>query len=331
MEPNCVTFRNNKVRGMLFNNPVGRYTPVNPYALGYTQQELDMRRKAEILQYNKTSNGRLTKTQAWVNVVAGSTQRRRYSSYYIKSLVDGSNSQCPLDIAIPTLSTSSGVPGPPILLYYDAAIPLYNYSTGQNAYGTQPDQSTATWLTRFDTDFMKSNSEQNIFTLNIPRNSTLEPVETFTFTTSVALYVSGYTVQNGGLIEMSIPIQNLSLSIVFGGSTITLAQSPIISFSTGFVQDVSCTIPSPGQFAGKIYVGEVTFSNITVATLIGNTYDFYISYIPQIKLTDINSASVAIITNFKNNYLKMEQSNLVFSKSPSVDNINTFVLTRAPL
>ena len=64
MEPNCVIFRNNKVRGMLFNNPVGRYTPVNPYQLGYTQQELDMRRKAEILQYNKSSNGRLKKTQA---------------------------------------------------------------------------------------------------------------------------------------------------------------------------------------------------------------------------------------------------------------------------
>jgi hypothetical protein len=331
MEPNCVTFRNNKVRGMLFNNPVGRYTPVNPYQLGYTQQELDMRRKAEILQYNKTANGRLKKTQAWVNVVAGSTQRRRYSSYYIRGLVDGENNQCPQDIAIPTLSTSSGVPGPPILLYYDAAIPLYNYSTGQNSLGTQPSTTTSTWLTRFDTDVMKSNSEQNIFTLNIPRNSVLEPSETFSFTTSVALYVSGYTTQNGGLIEMSIPIQNLSLSIVFGSSMITLAQTPTMTFSAGFLQDLSGTIPSVGQFAGKIYMGEVTFSNIILSTLIGNTYDFYISYIPQIKLTNINSASLMIITNFKNNYLKMEQSNLVFSKSPSIDNINTFVLTGVPL
>jgi hypothetical protein len=78
-------------------------------------------------------------------------------------------------------------------------------------------------------------------------------------------------------------------------------------------------------------MGEVTFSNIILSTLIGNTYDFYISYIPQIKLTNINSASLMIITNFKNNYLKMEQSNLVFSKSPSIDNINTFVLTGVPL
>ena len=330
MEPNCVIFRNNKVRGMQFNNPVGRYTPVNPYQLGYTQQELDMRRKAEILQYNKTSNMRLKKTQAWVNVVAGSTQRRRYSSYYIKGIVDGSNNQCPQDIAIPTLSTSSGVPGPPILLYYDATIPLYNYSTGQNSFGTQPNTTTTTWLTRFDTDIMKSNSEQNIFTLNIPRNSVLEPTETFSFTTSVALYFSGYTTQTGGLFEMSIPLQNLSLSIVFGGETITLAQTPIMTFSAGFVEDLSGAVSSIGQFAGKIYMGEVTFSNIRIATLIGNTYDFYISYIPQIKLTKINSASLIIITNFKNNYLKMEQSNLVFSKSPSVDNINTFVLTNAP-
>lgn len=82
----CETLNQNRKNGLIFNNPKIRYTPVNPYELGFTQKQLDMRRKAEILQYNKTSNGKLTKKQSWVNLVKGSTQRKQYSSYYIRQL-----------------------------------------------------------------------------------------------------------------------------------------------------------------------------------------------------------------------------------------------------
>lgn len=207
---NCETTRQNRRNGLVFNTPGTRYTPVNPYLQGFTQQQLDMRRKAEILQYNKTSNGKPTKKQAWGTLVRGATQRKQYTSYYLKNLQDGlldPEQICPNDKFIPTSSKNAGVPGPEITLYYDPTVPLYNYNSMQIAYGTQnsDEQQQPKWLLNYDTN-VTDNNMQKIFTLNI-RPSIDEPVYVFSFTTSVGLYISGNTTQPDGVFSMGIPSQ----------------------------------------------------------------------------------------------------------------------------
>lgn len=330
----CETLNQNRKNGLIFNNPKIRYTPVNPYELGFTQKQLDMRRKAEILQYNKTSNGKLTKKQSWVNLVKGSTQRKQYSSYYIRQLQEGTlnpDETCPNDKYIPSSSKSAGVPGPAVTLFLDPNVPLYHYNTMQTSYGTQNNdqQTEAMWLVNYDTD-VTDNNMQNIFTMNI-RQSIDETVYIFSFTTSLGLYISGNTLQADGTFTMSIPRNNLSLIVTYGGQTVTLPYTPTVTYSANFLQGISGEIVSnPATFAGKVYMGNVTFSNIVLNSFPNTTYDFFIDYIPSYTTNNIDNAAVYIITNFRSDSDKIQEAQLTFTSAASNDPINTVSLSGSP-
>lgn len=327
----CTTTQNQQ-NASRFNIPGTRYTPINPYRLGYTQAQLDMRRKAEILQYNKTSNGKSTKKQSFVTAVRGATQRRNFSSYYLRSLIDNPSEQCPSDILIPTLTTASDVPGPPIYLNYDPTIPLYNYNSQQNAYGTQNQTDQYKWLTNYETDIIDDNKLQ-AFTLNI-QNAIDNPFYNYSFTTSVSLSVSGYNTYHdrldvSGIFTMSIPPQNINLGIFYGGQLVTLSQQPSLTFSSGFLTDVSGYIlvsNRENQYSGDIFMGNITFSNILLNTNPKNTYDFVIEYIPKLTINSyIDNLSVFIKIN--RTTTTTIESGLKFSKPGSSDPLITFNLT----
>jgi hypothetical protein len=119
--------------GLLFN--LNRYDVASPYDAGYTQYQLDMRRKAEVLKYRavggdgggfKTNN--FTKKQIWSKLAN--------QVYTIKHTANYSNIVCPSANIISTPSTASGVPGPNIPLFLDPSIPLYNFQNQNlaNAY-----------------------------------------------------------------------------------------------------------------------------------------------------------------------------------------------------
>ena len=95
----------------------------SPYESGFTQEQLNMRRKYEILQYpantQSTQTNNLTQKQLYSLSIRGYGQYKRYSAATIAQLPT-----CP-EPKVPT--TSSGVPGPSILLYKDPNVPLYNY------------------------------------------------------------------------------------------------------------------------------------------------------------------------------------------------------------
>jgi hypothetical protein len=95
----------------------------SPYNLGFTQEQLNMRRKYEILQYpantQSTQTNKLTQKQSYSLAVRGYGQYKRYSAESLAQLPT-----CPIP-SVPT--TSSNVPGPSILLYKDPNVPIYNY------------------------------------------------------------------------------------------------------------------------------------------------------------------------------------------------------------
>jgi hypothetical protein len=334
-DPTTCTTQQNRRNSLVFNIHKVRYNPINPYEFGYTQAQLDMRRKAEILQYNNTSTGKITKKQSWVNLVNGSTQRRQFSSYYIKGIQDGTLTPeqiCPNDISIPTLTTASDVPGKPMLLYYDVSIPLYNYKTQQIVYAKENSEEQDKWLIKYDTNVIDNNN-QNIFTLSI-RPPIDNPVYNYSVTSSIGLYIYGSNIANpgpdvSGVFNINAPLANFALSVIYGGQTVTLQNTPTVSFSSRFLQDISGAVSTrtvANAFNGKIYIGNITFSNIILSTYPGNTYDFFIRYIPSYTTSNIDNFNVVIETNVSADSVKKVENGLRFYTNPSGDPITTFGL-----
>lgn len=87
---------------------------------GFSQKDLDMRRKAEILLYNKNTTGKkLTKKQHYAQLAKGNGPNSRQSFKNV--------TQCPPSSGIVyTPASASGVPGNE-LLYMDKSVPLTRY------------------------------------------------------------------------------------------------------------------------------------------------------------------------------------------------------------
>ena len=130
-----------------FNVPPPRFTPISPYPK-FTRQQLDMRRKVEILKYNniqqnsKTNN--LTKKETYALLARGNSNQ--LSQFTVLSLQNQDLSGCQVDKTKPTWTTACGVPGKPMLLEYDPNVPLYNYvndATQNSNFATAPDPDTS--------------------------------------------------------------------------------------------------------------------------------------------------------------------------------------------
>lgn len=115
----------NKQTHALKNIPPPRLNIVSPYP-AYSNFQLNMRRKAEILKYTSsqqnTKTNTFTKNQLFANLAKNINA---ISQYQINESY--TNRVCNEDKTKPTLSSSCDVPGPPIILQYDPKVPLYNY------------------------------------------------------------------------------------------------------------------------------------------------------------------------------------------------------------
>ena len=133
----CETNLKAKRAKALLNVPLDRIIPVSPYPT-YTRFQLDMRRKVEILKYENnatnTKTNNLTKKQQWSMLVNGNTKNGSQASIIERELLIQKNENtipCQQDEFLPTLSSSSDVPGKVIVLQYDPLIPLYNYVSNE--------------------------------------------------------------------------------------------------------------------------------------------------------------------------------------------------------
>ena len=105
----------------VYNVPPPRLEIVSPYeggSAGFTEYQLSMRRKCEILQYEShkqsTQTNSLTKQQKLANIVRFGTKANR-KSYICNNL------------NFPTPTNECNVPGPVIFLQKDPTVPLYMY------------------------------------------------------------------------------------------------------------------------------------------------------------------------------------------------------------
>ena len=118
--------------------------------LTYTQQQLDMRRKVEVLQYAgaSTQGGKQES-----NVQQFSRINRMYNTRLAQLKT---NADCSSNKYIPRATTDSNVPGPPQLLVYDPNVELYNYKGLQQNMPLQ--KMPFETLPKFDAVLSGSNS-----------------------------------------------------------------------------------------------------------------------------------------------------------------------------
>lgn len=167
---------------MTYNNPLPRLNPTSPYPAN-TKEELDMRRKAEVLKHQgpqkSTQMNTLTKKQKFAQVIRGYNPEQKAMSsngFTLEQLnfCDSKSNQ--------TLSSSSDVPGKPIFLYMDKSIPLYKYANEYRTYSDLPRPISENLPWRFfandQATFIEEGTEINIGTLEILKDVTSD-VTTF--------------------------------------------------------------------------------------------------------------------------------------------------------
>ena len=319
----------NRKKGLLFNVPPVRFTPISPYELNpsLTQYQLDMRRKVEILKYTKNTVGSMTKKQVFAQAIKGATQRRNFSQTQIAELQNGLGSPvvCP-----PTISTAAGVPGPAFYLSLDPNVPLYNYTISRN-YATKTDEDDVTkWL--YSEDYDIAGNDIKLFTMNI-RKPIDQSFYIYTFETSVGIQING---ARGPLTAVApffstklIP-DDINIIVKYGGQPITLMSTPLVTLSPGFLTEISGNLISSAEFSGNIYMGNMTVSNLALATSPGYTYDICIKYIPSNTFTNIVSYTSTMITGVKTSFtnsVKKNESGLRFFTTVPASSIVPFSLS----
>jgi len=318
----------NRKKGLLFNVPPTRFTPISPYETNpnITQYDLDMRRKVEILKYKKNTVGALSKKQQFSQAIRGATQRRNYSQTQIADIQVGGNNQIPCP---PTISTSAGVPGPAFYLSLDMNVPLYNYVVTRT-YATENQEDTVTkWLYAQSNDIV--GNEIKIATLNI-RKPIDQVVYFYTFSVSVGVQISGSEKFPNGDTKFSTKLipDDVNIIVKYGNVAITQLSTPVVSFSRGFLTDISGDVSSTTTFNGNIYMGNMTVSNLALLTSPGYTYDIFVRYIPSNTFNNVTGYVSTIITSVQNafsNTVKKNESGFTFSTPVPATSIVPFSLT----
>ena len=284
-----------KQRFQILNSPPVRYDNLktNPYVsvnpttgANLTKYDLDMRRKAEILKYNSnrmsTQTNSLTKSQRFSQAVNGSYQRRTYSQMYIDQNSKNGTilNVCPI---VKTSSTASDVPGPPIMLYEDPAVPLYNLVNDAN------DPTYGIINQNINTDIMTWNNTKpvsvplttgNAIITSIYVLNTQLPTYNFTITTPVSVSITGQ-LQTGikspysEIAGLKITINKVIVTVNYSYSSVPL--NPLTSFSL-FSAPRSLTFDfnmnsTKSTYTANAYLGLLTISNLILPVQKGFIYD----------------------------------------------------------
>lgn len=258
-----------KRRQMLYTVNNNRFNPVSPYIqnaqgeLVYTQDQLDMRRKAEILQYTAaTQNSKQN----------GTTKKQKFSQIVRNMIVPPSTTiDCPNLDMVPTPTYYSNIPGPVRSLVRDTSVPLYNYikNTQSNAITTVEDNTT--WKYFLDENVVCNNeTSTRLLTLFFTDKIDVK-IKSFVLKVPLAVYIKG---------EANIDsIRDLSLNIYS-------ADSPIDA--TVYYNNIATTIATTFSLPNQQLLYDVSNNNAFSHVLTNNNtvilYDLY-CYIGIMEIT----------------------------------------------
>jgi len=342
---NCKGILETRRRLNNLNIPPSRFSLVSPYPQ-YTEDQLNMRRKAEVLQYRgnqqNTKTNSLTKAERWAQLVNGNYQSRYISQHAVAALTPQNNSSlvCPYDEIIATPTSSSDVPGPVVYLHLDPAVPLYNYSSGNirsysefnqtnvqpwNLYVQNNLAITTDQTSRFGTtnNIITTDISNTAFTIairNIDQTSYI-----FSIVMPLAIYIDGFGsnyATNTSAKTMSVSITNVFLTVFYNGSPISprsdYVYSPPTNLSSIAIDPTS--IPKMTPFNALQFIGNLTISNINLLTQQGYVYDFSLKFTLSITNTSFNTiSSASVLCNYSALSNASQQTNCIITSTPSTD------------
>ena len=290
--PTLDAFCVDKVRAQ-FSVANARLEVVSPYNNAYSKSMLDMRRKAEILKYgnnqssSKTNN--LSKKEKFALLTRGTG---RQSAAICPNSTDSTS-------IIYTLSTSSDVPGPPIFLYEDSTVPLYNYGAQTRTYATFiKDENNPFSYSTVENIFIAADTfpvdprpEFPFFYLRI--NPSVETrINVFTFTIPIVLSLFGNCTNIGPVPSVTFAISNPRVKIYYRNGLVNTSAIPtVVKFqigNTNTLSDASTLTFRPsgvGAFSAQIYIGTIEVTNLTLPTVSGFIYTANLLTVVEAKST----------------------------------------------
>ena len=333
-------------RFQLFNIPPNRYDNLanNPYKyvigpdgkpttqLVYTQFDLDMRRKAEILKYSSnrmsTQTNNITKAQLYAQAVNGSYQKRTYSKGFLDA--NAQNGVIPACPIVKTPSSSSGVPGN-IPLYDDPSVPLYNFVNDTTTpYGIINQETipyTTPWRYENTNNIIQSDSTpKTIFTLYMMNITS--PTYTFSFSTPITVQFSGsllpsITTSSDCSFIIHIAVVPAIVNVLYSYSSMTLSPPPSISFQYNSSVQVDISNNTP-FFNGTCFFDIITVSNIVLPVALGYIYDVQLAVSCNTIANDtyLTKYQTPYITTIMNATIPINpiHTNCTISKNPLITN-----------
>ena len=278
----------------------------------YTKNQIDMRRKAEILKYSShamsTQTNSPTKAEKWKQLI-----NKKISG----SLLQKNNNSllCPNDELIPTPTSYCDVPGPVINLINDETIPLYNYSNKNDSYAITNMQNISSWSIATSNNIIFNNNEYNTLASIYMRSEYDKNYYNFSINTPIGIFVTG-DVSNNSITgnNVDLYISEVTFAVFFNDAIVNTTDNtrstmytsrPIMQYS---FTDLSFNIINSNKinstFSGLLYVGNLRITNIQLPPTIGSVYDFKLKF---------NIIASSYSNLFKNNVLN---SNVYVNLTP---------------
>ncbi len=256
-----------------------RFNVVSPYIyetslqekLVYSQEDLNMRRKAEVLKYSTNDHNK---------------QKKQNYSFLAKKVTK--NKPCPSSNKSKP-SSSSGVPGPIISLIENPNIPLYNYKDASKQFTFQ-NIPFDNFKRIFDTFPLYNIDSANDIFSNLMDIIILNPDNTqFRYNFSIPISIK-YTANFNG-IETTNDVTTSQISIFSSILDIyysdTLVSSNNIPFRSDPADDsdiVSSTKSisidfaesTPGEVSFQQYIGNIILNNVTLQTVTQYVYTLFL-------------------------------------------------------
>ena len=290
----------------LYNKPLARINMISPYeTTNYTKFDLDMRRKVEILKYQKgsTKGNTLTKKQQWAQIINGNTP----------ALSTSSDNTCIIQNKPMPLSASNVPPDRNVsVLYNDENVPLYNFINPiyTRAYGftNTPTNIISVFQQNILSNIIcESNISNKIASIVFSENADMNMYTISIHNIPLALYIQGDL--SGAQINLNIPndtvINSIQLNAYYNDNLVPDRSVYQYTYSPTILQsydlDISANTYLDGTtFKGIQYIGNVSVSNILLYTSPGFIYDFKLkvnlSYFLA-RNTEIPSMHSSIIAN----------------------------------
>lgn len=297
---------------MIFNMPLTRAVVENPYVNNnYTTEQLNMRRKIEILKYNKGSNqSKLSKREKWAQLARGNYNTNKMS--------------IPADETVSMSSAYAGIPGPPIQLQLDNTVPLYNFKTTTTNSGTNnvPTEPLPEWsiINEENVFSYPSITSSKLATLFI-RSTIKSPYYTFRYTVPVMATIKGIYLPidtSGCTITATISAlafkvyynesqvnNNVSMTSALANDTIELDLTPSVDITDPTIETF--------DFQASVRLGDLTVNNIFLYTEPNYVYTFRMSYFVPYTISNLSSD----ISTSRSEIQKRLQVKLQFNPSDS--------------